>query len=359
MNNTSNPSIKSKVITLLYRARQQQQEFVDDLSETERNAIGTQENWSAKDVVANLNAWKHMQTGKLATALQGKVPPVWKEGELVNAINAQIYADAQHSSWQEVLDESERAFVALVAQVERMSEEELADPNHYDWQDGEALWGETLGNGAWFPFTQMTDYHYRHGDTERAVRTHETLIEAIRDAGLPSEDLGGALYNMACFYAKMDYPEKALAALTEALQLRPTLAEWAKQDADLASLHNAPDFQILCQQYATKDNEQNMLMSRQAVHEQDGTALLIIDVRGPKEYDAGHVAGAINIPLSQLSRKLSKLSHDRPIVTYCNMHHRGESRGERAANMLREKGYEVRTLDGGYPAWKEAGLPVE
>lgn len=49
----------------------------------------------------------------------------------------------------------------------------------------------------------------------------------------------------------------------------------------------------------------------------------------------------------------------RLIVTYCNMHHRGESRGERAAALLREKGYEARTLDGGYPAWKEAGLPVE
>ena len=88
------------------------------------------------------------------------------------------------------------------------------------------------------------------------------------------------------------------------------------------------------------------------------TAPMVIDVRGPKEYAAGHVAGAVNISLSQLSKKLKRISHAGPVVTYCNMHHRGESRGERAAALLRENGYAARALDGGYPTWKEAGLPV-
>ena len=86
---------------------------------------------------------------------------------------------------------------------------------------------------------------------------------------------------------------------------------------------------------------------------------LVIDVRGPKEYAAGHVLGAVNIPLGQLPKKLSKLTRDRLVVTYCNMHHRGSSRGEQAAALLREKGYQAQTLDGGYPHWKEVGLPVE
>ncbi|HLX40841.1 MAG TPA: ClbS/DfsB family four-helix bundle protein, partial [Ktedonobacteraceae bacterium] len=225
MNTVDNTSIKSKVIVLLYRARQQQQEFVSGLSDAERNETGTPENWSVRDMIANLNAWKRMQAEKLATALRGEVPPVWKEGELVNAINAQIYTDAQYASWQAVLDESEQAFTALLTQVESMSEEELTDLNRYDWQDGEALWGETLGNGAWFPFTQMADYYYRHSDVEQAIRTHETLVAAIRIAGLPSEELGGALYNMACIYAKTGHSDKAMSTLSEALKLRPTLAE--------------------------------------------------------------------------------------------------------------------------------------
>ena len=85
----------------------------------------------------------------------------------------------------------------------------------------------------------------------------------------------------------------------------------------------------------------------------------IIDVRGPSEFAAGHVLGAVNIPLSQLAKKLKRIAVERPVVTYCNMHHRGESRGERAAVLLREHGYQARAIDGGYPAWQEAGLPVE
>lgn len=89
------------------------------------------------------------------------------------------------------------------------------------------------------------------------------------------------------------------------------------------------------------------------------TAPMVIDVRGPSEFASGHVAGAVNIPLSQLARKVKRLPHDRKMVTYCMMHHRGESRGERGASLLREHGFGARALDGGLPAWQEASLPVE
>jgi rhodanese-related sulfurtransferase len=68
---------------------------------------------------------------------------------------------------------------------------------------------------------------------------------------------------------------------------------------------------------------------------------------------------SVNIPLGQLPKKLSKLTRDQLVVTYCNMHHRGSSRGEQAAALLRENGYQAQALDGGYPHWKEVGLPVE
>jgi rhodanese-related sulfurtransferase len=41
------------------------------------------------------------------------------------------------------------------------------------------------------------------------------------------------------------------------------------------------------------------------------------------------------------------------------MRHRGDSRSERTAALLRESGYHARALDGGFPAWQAAGLPVE
>ena len=91
------------------------------------------------------------------------------------------------------------------------------------------------------------------------------------------------------------------------------------------------------------------------------TQPLIIDVRGPKEYAAGHLPGARNLPLSKLTKLAAKpgaLAKDRPIVTYCNMHHPGQSRGERAAALLAEHGYPAAALAGGYSAWAEH-FPIE
>jgi rhodanese-related sulfurtransferase len=100
------------------------------------------------------------------------------------------------------------------------------------------------------------------------------------------------------------------------------------------------------------------LMTAEKIHD---TSPLIVDVRGPKEYAAGHLPGARNIPLSKLTRLAAKadgLPKDRPIVTYCNMHHPGQSRGERAAALLAEHGYPAAALAGGYSAWAER-FPTE
>lgn len=88
-------------------------------------------------------------------------------------------------------------------------------------------------------------------------------------------------------------------------------------------------------------------------------APLVIDVRGPAEYATGHVAGAQHLPLDNLARQMVDLPRDRPLVAYCNMQHRGDSRGERAAAQLRAEGFQAQVLDGGFPAWKAAGYPVE
>jgi phage shock protein E len=88
-------------------------------------------------------------------------------------------------------------------------------------------------------------------------------------------------------------------------------------------------------------------------------APVVVDVRGAEEYNAGHVQGAVNIPIDELEERLDELPDDRLVVTYCNMQHRGSSRGEQAAGMLDEQGYRAQALDGGFPGWRDAGYPVE
>jgi len=208
----------------------------------------------------------------------------------------------------------------------------------------------------------MVALSMQRGDREAAVQLQEALLAVARGAQLPPETIGVVLYNEACFFAINGWPEKALSLLPEALRVRPTLVEWSKHDSDLDSLRADPRFQALYDDAALHESgSANDLISPQELRDRftAETVLLIIDVRGAGEYADGHVQGAVNIPLGQLPRKLSSIPREQPVVTYCNMHHRGESRGERAAAMLRKQGYQARALDGGYPGWKEQGFPVE
>lgn len=74
----------------------------------------------------------------------------------------------------------------------------------------------------------------------------------------------------------------------------------------------------------------------------------LIDVREPNEYEAGHVLGARNIPLSQLKMRKSEIRPDKPVYLYCQ----NGMRSGRAAQFLNRKGYKDLTqLEGGFKKW--------
>src|SRR5579863_5695439 len=85
-------------------------------------------------------------------------------------------------------------------------------------------------------------------------------------------------------------------------------------------------------------------------------AATVLDVRPEDEFQQGHLPGALNIPLSQLERRLAELPADQEIIAYC--------RGPwcvlsfEAVAALRQRGYRARRLEDGFPEWKVAGLPV-
>jgi ArsR family transcriptional regulator len=79
-------------------------------------------------------------------------------------------------------------------------------------------------------------------------------------------------------------------------------------------------------------------------------------VRPADEFACGHLPGALNIPLSELRKRLAELPPKQEVVAYC--------RGPwcvlafEAVALLRKHGHKARRLDGGLPEWKVAGLPV-
>ncbi len=83
----------------------------------------------------------------------------------------------------------------------------------------------------------------------------------------------------------------------------------------------------------------------------------VLDVRPPEEYAAGHLPGAINIPLAELEEHLDEFDPEREIVAYCRGPHCVLAFD--AVAKLRQRGREARRLEGGLPEWRLKGLPVE
>jgi rhodanese-related sulfurtransferase len=81
---------------------------------------------------------------------------------------------------------------------------------------------------------------------------------------------------------------------------------------------------------------------------------ILLDVREPHEWQAGHAPRARHIPLSQISRRAGELPKGRAVVTVC----RSGARSARAAALLARQGREISNLSGGIHAWARAGLPV-
>lgn len=99
-------------------------------------------------------------------------------------------------------------------------------------------------------------------------------------------------------------------------------------------------------------------VAREALLERarEGT-VVVLDVRPPEEFRAGHIPGAVSVPLADLELRLGELPPDREIVAYC--------RGPycvlafQAVEELRKRGFQARRLEDGFPEWRAAGLPIE
>lgn len=83
---------------------------------------------------------------------------------------------------------------------------------------------------------------------------------------------------------------------------------------------------------------------------------VVVDVRTAPEFSSDHLAKAINLDVKagDFSQRCDKLDKTKTYYVYCL----AGVRSERAADMMRSKGFKVVTLSGGINAWKDSGLPV-
>lgn len=82
--------------------------------------------------------------------------------------------------------------------------------------------------------------------------------------------------------------------------------------------------------------------------------LVVLDVREPFEWEAGHIAGAVHIPLGVLPVRAGEIDPQQRTLVVCHL----GGRSAQATTWLAAQGYNVVNLDGGMDAWESAGRPV-
>ncbi len=117
------------------------------------------------------------------------------------------------------------------------------------------------------------------------------------------------------------------------------------------------EIERVMQQFRESRQSLETLTSEELAEKMQNEETTVIDVRPQQEFDEGHIAGALNIPVEELSEKIEELPKNQEVVAYC----RGPFCvfADDAVELLREKGFNAKRLDEGYPEWMIEELPIE
>jgi len=125
---------------------------------------------------------------------------------------------------------------------------------------------------------------------------------------------------------------------------------------NVAQRHNAEVDRLIHNVLDEKDSLEAIRRSELVERLKQGT-VTVIDVRPVEEYNAGHVPGAINVPLGELDEMLNKLPNDKEVIAYCRGPHCVLAFD--AVDKLRQFGIKARRMEDGFPEWVNAHMPVE
>jgi len=117
------------------------------------------------------------------------------------------------------------------------------------------------------------------------------------------------------------------------------------------------DFERLVREHFSNRSDAEPVAMHDLLKRARSRQVVILDTRPGSEYIAGHIAGAISVPVDALQRRLKELGKGKDYVAYC----RGPYciYADRAVEILRRNGRRARRMVEGFPEWRSAGLPVE
>jgi rhodanese-related sulfurtransferase len=173
-------------------------------------------------------------------------------------------------------------------------------------------------------------------ETGATIANISQHLQILRNAGLAAARKEG-------WFVHYRIADPAVSTLCASLR---TVAE--RQDAELD--------RIVREHFGDRDEPEPVEMTELLRRARAGD-VIVVDARPANEYAAGHIPGALSIPIDDLKQRLQRLPKSKPYVAYC----RGPYcvYADQAVAQLRAAGRRARRLAVGLPEWKSAGLPVE
>ena len=108
--------------------------------------------------------------------------------------------------------------------------------------------------------------------------------------------------------------------------------------------------------YFTAKDDLEPVLAAELLERAKKGLVTVLDVRPREEFAAGHVPGAVNVPIHELEKRLAELPKRKEVVAYCRGPYCLMSYD--AVQLLRRKGLKARRLKDGLPEWRTAGLPT-
>jgi hypothetical protein len=232
---------KQRLLDMLERSDAVQKAFVAGLSDDQRAAIGTYEKWCAKDAVAHIAYWVDRQAAVQSARACGDEPP--PSPPHFEQANAACFERFCNSSWDEVQAFADAARAKLMDAVRALPEEMLV-PSPSDVA-GRTPWQAIVNTGYTHPLVHIAEFYFAQGQSHQAGRLWPEWGELVAPLDDSADWQGLVHYNIACGLALSNNPDAAIVELRQALQLRPSLTAWSRQDPDLSAVRAKPEYRTL------------------------------------------------------------------------------------------------------------------
>jgi hypothetical protein len=236
------PDLHKRIIKMIMKSHQWEIEYLGSLSEGERNAVGTYEQWSPKDRISHNTYWRRRAVEKLGYLFRGQTPPEYPPSE---DCNRQNFEENREKAVPTLLKMADEVMTALPLALSRFSEEDLRSTAYHPSLSGRSLLDFILDQCYSHPVYHLSEGYLRLDNVRMVNQLQDQRMKDLDAIDGSPKAHAAYCYDRACFYALTGEKEKALEFLEISLAGRPDLKTWAVQDPEVASLRDDSRFQKL------------------------------------------------------------------------------------------------------------------